>query len=452
MSVYQRLPVVLQNAACSAYGQYVNWTRYGRGFRSQLHEAEQRLVMSGPELLAFRDRRVRQFVQHAFDTTPFYRDLFGKIGAEAGDFDTLASLHRLPVLNKSELQAQPDAFVSSAIGASRRIALHTSGTTGTGLHLHSTIEAVREQYSIWWRYWRHHGIQQGEWCAYFGGRSVVSIDQQGPPFWRVNIPGRQILFSGYHASPDRLDAYLIELRRRRPLWWHGYPSQFALLAARTIETGFDLGYSPRWITTASENLMPQQRSAILSAFGTMPLQHYGMTEAAANFSQCECGSLHVDEDFSGVEFLPSSRPGVFKVVGTNFSNLATPLLRYDVGDVVVLSDRTCSCGRPGRTVESIDGRNEDYVLLANGSRVGRLDHIFKDMTNVHEAQIRQTSPGAITVLVVRGSRFGPRDEENLLLEFRNRLGEQTAVNVEYVSSLGRTRGGKLRFVVSESAQ
>lgn len=115
----------------------------------------------------------------------------------------------------------------------------------------------------------------------------------------------------------------------------------------------------------------------------------------------------------------------------------------------VLDDDGCDCGRPGRVVASVDGRQEDYVELGNGARVGRMDHVFKDLTNIREAQIVQSRPGEIEVRVVRGSAYAPSDERELLREMVKRVGEETAVRIRYADRLERGPSGKLRFVVSE---
>jgi phenylacetate-CoA ligase len=246
-----------------------------------------------------------------------------------------------------------------------------------------------------------------------------------------------------------MPAYVDELRRRRPPWLHGYPSLLALLAAHLLDSGGDLGYDVRWVTTGAENLLPHQVTAIERAFGVRPIQHYGLAEAVANISQCELASLHVDEDFAAVEFAPLDGD-VYRIVGTNLTNRAAPLLRYDSEDLAfVPSERSCSCGRPGRIVERVDGRHEDYVVLRNGARVGRMDHIFKDMVNVREAQIRQAVPGELVMHVVRGSEYSDADEHMLLEETAKRVGEDMRVEIEYVDALPRTSSGKLRFVVSD---
>jgi phenylacetate-CoA ligase len=414
-----------------------------------LREAESRTFWSVEQVQAYRDQRLRAFIRHCVSTVPFYRRRFQECGISPDDIQTLADLQRLPILTKEEVQDHYPELVSEAVPKRQQIIIHTSGTTGAGLRFATTLRAIQEQWAIWWRYRRWHGLQPGTWCGYFGGRSVVPLSQTRPPFWRYNIPGKQIMFSAYHMSPTNMGYYVDELRRRRPPWLHGYPSLLALLAAYILESSTDLGYKVRWVTTGAENLLPQQADVIERAFGVRPKQHYGMAEAVANFSECEYGALHVDEDFAAVEFIPNPDGPGFRVIGTNFTNLATPLLRYDVQDIVTVTDAECPCGRAGRVVASIDGRCEDYVILKNGARLGRMDHIFKDMVNIREAQIYQKTPGEIIIRVVRGSRYTETDERALLREARKRVGDDTEILIEYVDRLERSGAGKLRFVISD---
>jgi len=448
-ALYLRLPVPLQNIACSLHGWRIQRSRYGPGFSEKLRAAEERLGWSRERWDEYRDRRLRTFLRHCAETVPFYRRLWGDLGIEIDSIQTLADMQRLPVLTKAEVQRAPADFVSEAVPQRRRVMIHTSGTTGGGLRFATTLEAIQEQWAIWWRYRRLHGLQPGTWCGYFGGRSVVPLSQQRPPFWRYNRPGRQILFSGYHMSPRTLSSYIDELRRRQPPWLHGYPSLLTLLAGGVLERGVDLGYRPIWITTGAENLLPQQRALIEQVFGVRPLEHYGMAEAVANAFECRRGRLHVDEDFAAVEFIPTADGSAWKVIGTNFSNPATPLVRYDVGDDVQLDPQGCDCGLPGRVLAGVDGRREDYVILRNGARLGRMDHVFKDMVRIREAQLVQREPGRITVRVVRHGGYGPDDERALRAEFAKRVGDQAELTIEYVDQLPRTASGKLRFVVSE---
>lgn len=441
--VFATLPIPLQQAACHFEGWRIATHRYGGRFSQLLAEVEGREQMSAADLYAWRDQRLKRFWQDAALKAKFYEPF-----RDAG-IESLGSLAQLPVVNKAIVQQQPERFYSSTIPDRNRHWAHTSGTTGAGLRFPITRSAHQEQWATWWRYRRWHGIRLDTWCGYFGGRMIVPLEQPQPPYWRVNGPGRQILFSGSHMREDRLPAYVEELRRRRPPWLHGYPSLLSLLAEYLTARGIDLGYRIQWVTTGAENLALHQARQMERAFGVRPRQHYGMAEGVANISECEQGRLHVDEDFSAVEFLPAGEPGRFRVVGTNFANPAFPLVRYEIGDFVDLDERRCPCGRAGRVVRQIDGRAEDYLQLPDGTRLGRLDHIFKDAIHVREAQIWQAQPTSMKLRIVRGPGYGAEDEQRLLAETRRRVGAQIEIEVEYLNSLPRTGTGKLRLVVNE---
>ncbi|MFG0332566.1 MAG: phenylacetate--CoA ligase family protein, partial [Maioricimonas sp. JB049] len=109
----------------------------------------------------------------------------------------------------------------------------------------------------------------------------------------------------------------------------------------------------------------------------------------------------------------------------------------------------CCCGRPGRLVEYIDGRQEDCVITRSGCRLGRLDHIFKDCVRVREAQIRQEEPGHVTIWLVTAEGYQQADEEALKREIIKRVGDDLTFEIVHVDSIPRTRSGKLRFVVSD---
>ena len=443
MALYRRLPAFAQHAAVSWIGWRLHRRRFNLEFRRLLTACREREFWSMHQVTAFRDERLRGFLSAAAEI-PYYRELFARCGLACEDVRTLSDLQCLPVLDKRAVQ-QAVRQLAASPAAGRRLVRHTSGSTGSGLRFPATWRGEREQYAVWWRYRLAHGIGLATPCLYLGGREVVPARQQRPPFWRHNRAGRQVLFSAYHLNARTAPAYLAQMRRSGAQWLHGYPSMVALLASYALQLGQRLPL--RWVTLAAENVLPNQRDVVRRAFSVAPVEHYGLAEAAAGISECPRGRLHVDEDFAAVEFLPLGE-NRFRVVGTNLSNPAFPLLRYDTGDIATVTGATCDCGRPGRVVDALDGRQEDYVLTRSGTRLGRLDHIFKDMVNIREAQIQQSTPGRMTLAVVRGHAYGAEDERRLRHATRVRVGDEMAVDIAYVEALPRTAAGKLRLVVS----
>lgn len=102
-----------------------------------------------------------------------------------------------------------------------------------------------------------------------------------------------------------------------------------------------------------------------------------------------------------------------------------------------------------RRVLSIDGRNEDFIKLPDGNKLGRLDHIFKNFIEIREAQIYQDVTGKITLKIVKNSDYDRSVERRLLSEARKRMGSDVCLKINYVDSIERTSRGKLKFVISE---
>jgi len=190
------------------------------------------------------------------------------------------------------------------------------------------------------------------------------------------------------------------------------------------------------------------------AFQCKVYNWYGNAEQVGNIVECEEGNLHVKEDHSFVEFIgPDGRPAqpgeLAEMVCTGFGNYAMPLIRYRVGDMAVLSDKKCPCGRSGRIVERIVGRVEDVVVTPDGRHVGRLDHLFKDMLNVKEAQIFQENVNDLEIRIVKRPQFSEKDMRLLMQEARLRLGNKIKIHVRFVDTIKREPSGKLRFVISK---
>ena len=448
--LYLRLPVFCQNVLCSLYGARLIRRRYGNSYKALEREVFERDRWTEEQIKAFARRRCQAIVEHAASTVPYYRRLFAEMHIDPRDIRGPDDLTALPILEKQTVQQNLADFHSESKSQMQYRTMHTSGTTGAGLIFPMTLEAEQEQWAVWWRYRARFGLDRNTWHAHFYGKSIVPFERSKPPFWRVNRPGRQILFSAYHISENNFRYYVEELNRRHPAWIQGYPSLLSLLGAFMLEKGFGLNYRPKVITVGAENLLPQQKMVIEKAFATPCRQHYGMAECVANISECPEGNLHVDEDYAHIEFLPVDSNS-YRIIGTNYTNYAFPLIRYDVGDVAELEDpeKRCLCGHTGRLVRSIDGRKEDYVLTPDGRRIGRLDHIFKDMVNIKECQIFQEHVERVVFRVVRGKEYTGKDEKMLLHEARTRLGNRIEISIDYVEAFERTSRGKLRFVISK---
>jgi len=361
-------------------------------------------------------------------------------GLHPDDCSTLGTLERLPILEKTDVQDNWEAFHDwSASGPVMKS--KTSGTTGTGLRLRLSEEIVGYERAAINRYRGRAGYEDGDRVASFIGRTLMRPDKMSPPFWRYNWADRQMLFSYWHVSNDTLPDYVHAYNDFAPAFAHGYPSFLYLIAEFCLRESLDL-HSPKAIFTSSETLHDWQRKTIEKAFGAHILDRYASAEKVVSVAQCEEGSYHVDSELGILEIVDG------EVIARTLHNLAMPLIRYRVGDAVEWGENSCPCGRSLPVIKQPRGRVEDILVAPDGRKFGRLDHLFKAKTEIREAQIIQNRIDQITVRVVRSSRDAI-SKEDIDGFVREKLGDTFSIKVEFVEQVPREENGKFRFVKSE---
>jgi phenylacetate-CoA ligase len=428
--IYEYLPIFAQDFLINYEGRRRHRLRFGKGFEETYQAYLDRSFWTPGQTWGFQNRRLLAFLTVVFRCPPD---------------EALERFGKHVVMNKQDAK---DYFEKDFLTRYPALKTHTSGTTGTGLIFYTTRRSQQEQWAVWWRYRDWHGIPRQEWSCFFGAPKIVPLRQRNPPFWRENHTGKQLIFSNYHMDKTTAPYYLAKIKESGHRWIHGFPSSISLLAAYACDLGIRVPV--KWVTLSAENLLSHQVKLIETAFGVKPIQHYGQEEGVANISECPKGKLHVDEDYSCVEFIQSDYgENIYHITGTNFTNPVFPLIRYDTGDLATLLEgESCDCGRPGRVVHSLDGRLSDYVVTKRGKPIGLLDHVFKDCVNVQKVQVRQERAGFITILMIKGDGFGPRDEAQFKDQVRYVLGEEMDYEIRYVEEIPKTGSGKHRLVVS----
>ena len=262
------------------------------------------------------------------------------------------------------------------------------------------------------------------------------------------MAGRQVMFSAYHMNEENLNSYFEKLSSGKSQWIHGYPSLVALLSEYIIANNLINKVNIRKVTLGAENLSNFQKKLIEKAFNTIPIEHYGLAEGVANISLLKDEKLRVDEDFSYVEFI-KQKHNQHLIIGTSLTNFAFPLIRYSTGDLVTLAEEDKN---GWRCVKDIDGRDEDYLILSDNTKIGRLDHIFKDIVSIKECQFTQHKIGEVNLKIVKALNFDAQDEKKILKSIKSYLGEKISIKIEYVDKILKTSSGKLRLVVSKIAK
>jgi phenylacetate-coenzyme A ligase PaaK-like adenylate-forming protein len=445
---YRRSPIWAQESLISAQFSLRRMMREGRAFEAIAAQADESQWWSEDELRDFQSRKLRTIVESAARHVPYYRDKYRPLDLDLDGLEFPEGVAKLPAITKADVREGGKSLISEK----RRGPLFsgsTSGTTGAPLTLHQDMHAINRENAFVWRQLAWAGLRRGDRRAWMRGDMIVPATQQKPPYWRVNHAENMLMLSSYHLSETAAPAYLDSLAGFDPAVIQAYPSSVGFLASWMLSAGVRYcGRSLRGIVTSSETLSDIRRREIESAFACRVFDWYGQFERVAAIGTCERGGHHLLTDYSYVEMLPAGN-GLFELVGTGFNNLSMPLIRYRCGDLVRPAPTTerCDCGRSFPLIEEIVGRVDDPIKLPDGRSVGRLDHLFKGVEGILEAQIRQDESDALTMLVVPSATFSDRTREALQSNARHRLGDAIALEIRLVDSIPRTRNGKFKGVV-----
>ncbi|MDE2277585.1 MAG: phenylacetate--CoA ligase family protein [Burkholderiales bacterium] len=407
-----------------------------------------------PERLqALQLERLRALLAEAGRHVPYYRSLFSAQGFEPAQLQSVADLQRLPLLTKALIRAHTaDLQHAQAQGLAR---FNTGGSSGEPLVFYIGRERVSHDVAAKWRATRWWGVDIGDPEIVVWGSPIELGSQDRARAWRDRLMRTELL-PAFEMSDAKLDGFVAAIRHRRPKMLFGYPSALSYIARHAEARGQrmdDRGIRVAFVT--SERLYEEQRSTISRVFGCPVANGYGGRDAGFIAHECPQGGMHLTAEDIVVEIvdpqgrvLPPGQAG--EVVVTHLATKDFPFIRYRTGDVAVLDDRPCACGRGLPMLKEIQGRTTDFVVAADGTVMHGLAliYILRDLPQVRQFKIVQESLHRTRLLIVAESPLGAALQADIVRQVRARLGAAVEVVIEPVREIAPERSGKHRYVVS----
>lgn len=426
----------------------------GKNFEQHLQSLLASDYASRDEIKQYQDHRVAAIVKHSFEHVPFYRALMETKGLHPTDIQSTESLRELPIISKETIIESMDDFLAKGGVAGRLRKAKTSGTTGTALSFFTTEDSIAFTWAVWWRHRSRFDFRPGDWHVNFTGKPVVPIVQKKPPYWRFDFARRQILVAGGHLTAEKIEPTINFLSKLGVRYFTGYPSLIAQFCNLIESEKLVLKNPPSAIFLGAENVRDFQKDVIERVTGACITDQYGFSEGAGNCSRCEFGNYHEDWEYGvmecgdGVELPDGSVTG--KIIGTGFTNMAFPFLRYEVGDTATWapSNFCCPCGRQSKVIFHIDGRNEDFIITPEGNRVMRLDYLFKQTHGIKEAQVIQKERGKILIRFTTRACCQQSDFDLIRKTAQKWISPKLEIEFEEVNEIPRATNGKFKPVVS----
>ena len=396
---------------------------------------------------------LRKLLIRAGIKAPYYRRLFAETGFDPTTVTDLSALQKLPFLTKELIRVQLDDFkAEDAKGLAR---FNTGGSSGQPLIFFIGKERVSHDVAAKWRATRWWGVDIGDPEIVVWGSPIELTRQDRVKAIRDRLLRTELL-PAFEMSEAKLDQFITRIRNRRPRMLFGYPSALSFIAKHARKRGQrmdDLGIQVAFVT--SERLYDDQKVVIAETFGCQVANGYGGRDAGFIAHECPLGGMHITAEDMIVEIvgadgkvLPPGEAG--EIVVTHLATGDFPFIRYRTGDIAVLDDQPCSCGRGLPLLREIQGRATDFVVAADGTVMHGLAliYILRDLPGVETFKIVQESLVKTLVQLVPNSHFSESSVDTICRGFQSRLGAGVEVVVEKVAGIASEQSGKYRYVVS----
>jgi phenylacetate-CoA ligase len=336
----------------------------------------------------------QSIVEYHLEYNPFYRQL---VEVAAGS----TNWSNLPVMTKADLQMPLDKRLSQGYSKSDIYINKTSGSSG-----HPFVFA-KDKYS--------HAITWASYIYRFGWYGVdfnsslqarfygIPLDFWGYRKERVkDYLSHRYRFPIFDLSDKVLDGFLAVFQRKKFDYINGYTSSIVLFARYLSERNLVLKNicpSLKVCIVTSEMLFDDDRELLRRQFGVPVVNEYGASELdliafenTAGEWQVNAETLYVEIVGRNDEVLPHGSEG--RIVITSLHNKAHPFIRYDIGDIGILDERST----PKKPIlKKLTGRTNDVAILPGGKKSPGLTFyyitksIIEDDGNVREFVIRQTA-------------------------------------------------------------
>ena len=345
-------------------------------------------TMPRPDLRELQLKRLKKTAKDVFTNVPLYQQRFKDTGIKPSDIKTLDDISKLPFTKKTDLRDNYP-FGLFAVPMSKVNRIHaSSGTSGKS----TVVGYTKKDLAVWSDLMAR--------CFYMVGVRPGDVFQNAANYG---------LFTGglgIHAGAERLGCMVVPsgtgsthkqiemIKDYGVKAMHCTPSYALYIAETCKKMGIEPGTLPLRIGLfGAEPWSANTRRELERAFGIKAYDSYGLSEMMGPGVAFECkeqNGLHIWEDAFIVEILDKNdeqcAPGEKgELVLTTLCKEALPLLRYRTGDITMVMDEECSCGRTSVKISKFFGRVDD-MLIIRGLNVfpSQIEHVLMDMPEVGE--------------------------------------------------------------------
>jgi len=437
-NIYEIMPHFIQNLMVSLYNYLAYQKRHCGKYKIFRKLFKDREELSLEDLIKIQTDRKNEFSKFVLNKSPFYKEQY------------LQNNNSFVIVTKEDIRKNIDKIYT--IKKSEGIISKTGGTTGKSLEVVFTKEDMQERFAMLDNFRAKYGYQLGKKTAWFSGKTLLTKrDIRKNRFWKTDWIYHVRYYSTFHIKQSYLKYYVENLISYKPKFIVGFPSSIVEIAKYGIENGCDFPTNTvKAIFPTAETITDEMRNIMESFFKTNVYNQYASSEGAPFIFECKNLKLHLELQSGIFEILnennqPSQKG---KLVITSFTTHGTPLVRYDIGDTIELSNETCTCGNNNPLIKEILGRTDDYVYSPENGKInlGNVSNTLKGVHGIAKFQVIQNELNKIDINIVVDDHYTEYDEKIFVKNWCERVGNKMTINIVKLEDIPNEKSGKYRIV------
>ncbi len=396
------------------------------------------------------ENQKKQIVKHHLENNSFYKN-FGRT-IDINDWDSV------PIITKKELQKPLKELLANNFNRKNCFVGKTSGSSGTPFVLaknklcHALTWAnIMDKFS-----WYGIDFNISKQARFYG------IPLSGFGYYKErfkDLLAKRYRFSVFDMSDKAFEQYLQRFESTTFDYINGYTSaivQFAKFLKRRNVVLKSVCPTLKVCIVTSEMLFENDRQLLERQFGIKVVNEYGASELDLIAFERPDGKFQLNTETLFVEIIDSDgcvldhgKEG--RIIITALYNKAFPLIRYDIGDIGILSKDSSP---KVAFLDKLTGRTNDIVHLPSGKKAAGLTfyYITKAIIEgdgaVKEFVIEQLSLTEFKITYVSDNELSKTKIEKIHHAMDTYLEKGLKISFERVEQIKRSKSGKLKQFTS----
>lgn len=399
----------------------------------------------------------KQLLQKRADIVAFHRQNNASYQKLSENFDS-ENWNQLPVMTKKDFQKPLAERLSKGFTEKSVYVNKTSGSSG------DPFVFAKDKFC--------HAMTWANICNRFGWFGIdfnsslqarfygIPLDFIGNKKERIkDLLSQRYRFTIFDLSDPVLENILLTFGKKKFDYINGYTSSIVLFARFLQQKNIVLKTvcpTLKVCVVTSEMLFDVDKTLLEKQFGVPVVNEYGASELDLIAFQNPDGEWQVNSETLFVEILddqdqvlPYGQEG--RIVITSLYNKAHPFIRYDIGDIGILDEKS-TLKKP--ILKKLIGRTNDVAILPSGKKSPGLTFyyvtksIIEDDGNVKEFIIKQTKIDTFEIEYVSHLALTDIQIQNIKKAIATYLENGLHFTFVRKEKLERSKSGKLKQFVS----